>query len=405
MVSLTSGIYNAYCKALQCGIKAADYFLGYRMPEYIFGRGFVDRLPQMLKDKDAGKVLFVTDPGLIKLGLAGRVEDSLKKGGIDYVMFSDVEPNPTSDNVEAGYRVFRENGCKSIVALGGGSPMDCSKGICAKSVHPKKSISRLQGILRVHKRIPAIFAIPTMSGTGSETTVAAVITDSKTRRKASINDPCLIPRYAVLDPELTAGIPPFLTGATGMDALCHAVEAYTNHMYNTKLENLFCINAVRLIYDNLYKAYKDGADMIARENMQIAAFYAGRAFTRGCVGYVHAVGHTLGGLYGVHHGKAMAILLPHVMRAYGPAVHKRLAELAGACGMQGRDDAEKAEKFISWIEDMNRKMDIPEKLDMIKDGDVDQIIRWAMKEANPLYPTPVLWRYDDLKTFIDSVRE
>ncbi len=208
------------------------------MPEYIFGRGFVERLPQLLRENDAGKVLFVTDPGLIKLGLAGRVEESLKKGGIDYVMFSNVEPNPTSDNVEAGYRVFRENGCKSIVALGGGSPMDCSKGICAKSVHPKKSITQLQGILRVHRRIPAIFAIPTMSGTGSETTVAAVITDSKTRRKASINDPCLIPRYAVLDPELTEGIPPFLTGATGMDALCHAVEAYTNHMYNTKLEDL-----------------------------------------------------------------------------------------------------------------------------------------------------------------------
>lgn len=405
MISFASGIYSVYCKGFQCAIKIADYFLGYRMPEYIFGRGFVERLPQLLIEKDAGKVLFVTDPGLIKLGLAGRVEGSLKKGGIDYVMFSDVEPNPTSDNVEEGYKVFRENGCKSIVALGGGSPMDCSKGICAKSVHPKKSITQLQGILRVHRRIPAIFAIPTMSGTGSETTVAAVITDSKTRRKASINDPCLIPRYAVLDPELTEGIPPFLTGATGMDALCHAVEAYTNHMYNTKLEDLFCINAVRLIYDNLYKAYKDGSDMVARENMQIAAFYAGRAFTRGCVGYVHAVGHTLGGLYGVHHGKAMAILLPHVMRAYGPAVHRRLAELADACGMQGKNDAEKAEKFISWIEEMKKKMDIPEKLDMIKDDDVDQIIRWAMKEANPLYPTPVLWGYDELKKFIDSVRE
>lgn len=397
-------LYGLYCDAFQAGIKIADYFLGYRMPEYIFGRGAVDKLPQMLKDKDAGKVLFVTDPGLVKLGLAGKVEDSLKKGGIDYVLFSDVEQNPTSDNVEEGYRIFRDNNCKSIVALGGGSPMDCSKGICAKSAHPKKSISQLQGILRVHKRVPAMFAIPTMSGTGSETTVAAVITDSKTRHKAAINDPCLIPRYAVLDPELTMGIPPALTAATGMDALCHAVEAYTNHMYNTKLEDLLSVNAVRLIYDNLYKAYKDGSDMTARENMQIAALYAGRAFTRGCVGYVHAIGHTLGGLYGVHHGKAMAILLPHVMRAFGPAVHKRLAELASACGISGKDDAEKADRFICWIEDMKKKMDIPEKLDMIKDEDIDQIIAWAMKEANPLYPTPVLWRYDDFRKFIDSVR-
>ncbi len=404
MSSLKSGIYKTSCRVVQCGIKIADCFLGYRMPEYIFGRGFLDKLPELLKEKDAGKVLFVTDPGLIKLGLAGRVEELLRKGGIDYVMFSDVEQNPTSDNVEEGYRIFRDNGCRSIVALGGGSPMDCSKGICAKSVHPRRDIIRMQGILRVHRRIPAIFAIPTMAGTGSETTVAAVITDSKTRRKASINDPCLIPRYAVLDPELTVAIPPALTAATGMDALCHAVEAYTNHMYNTKLEDLLCVSAVRLIHDNLFKAYTDGRDMAARENLQIAAFYAGRAFTRGCVGYVHAIGHTLGGLYGVHHGRAMAILLPHVMRAYGPAVYRRLAELAAVCGMQGRDDAEKAEKFISWIEEMKHKMDIPEKLDMIKDEDTDQIIKWAMKETNPLYPVPVIWEYDDLKTFIDSVR-
>ena len=139
--------------------------------------------------------------------------------------------------------------------------------------------------------------------------------------------------------------------------------------------------------------------------MQLAAFYAGRAFTRGCVGYVHAIGHTLGGLYGVPHGKAMAILLPHVMRAFGTSVHKRLAELADACGIQGEDNKDKAERFIVWMEETKRKTGIPEKLDMIKDEDVDQIIKWAMKESNPLYPTPQLWKYDDFKAFIDSVRE
>ena len=138
--------------------------------------------------------------------------------------------------------------------------------------------------------------------------------------------------------------------------------------------------------------------------MQLASFYAGRAFTRGCVGYVHAIGHTLGGLYGVPHGKAMAILLPHVMRAFGPAAHNRLAKLADVCGIEGSSEAEKADKFISWMEELKKKTGIPEKVDMIKDEDVDQIIRWAMKESNPLYPTPVLWRYDDFKRFIESVR-
>jgi len=378
--------------------------MGYRMPEYIFGRGALAGLPGLLKEKDPGKVLVVTEKGLVDLGFAGRLTDLLDRSGIEYELYADTEKNPTSNNVEEAFRLYRENGCRSVVALGGGSPMDCAKAVCARAVHPKKSVRQLQGILRVHKRVPMIVAIPTTSGTGSETTVAAVITDSETRRKAAINDPVLIPAYAILDPELTLTLPPAITATTGMDALCHAVEAYTNHRYNTKTEDLLCRNAVRLIYDNLYKAYKDGSDMTARENMQLASLYAGRAFTRGCVGYVHAVGHTLGGLYGMPHGLAMAILLPHVMRAFGPAVHRRLAELASVCGMTGRDDAEKAGKFISWIEDMNKNMGIPEYIDIIKDEDVEQIIRWAMKEANPLYPTPVLWGHDELRDFIESVR-
>ena len=398
------GPYDLVCGVTQCGIKIVDYFLGYRLPEYICGRGYIKRLPQMLKDKNAGKVLLVTERALIELGTAKKLTDPMDEAGMDYVLFTDVEQNPTSDNVEAGYRAFRDNSCKSVVALGGGAPMDCAKAVCAKAAHPRMSTRQLHGILRVHKRVPLLFAVPTTSGTGSETTLASVITDSKTRRKASINDPVLIPKYAVLDPELTLTMPPELTATTGMDALCHAVEAYTNHFYNTKVENIMSVRAVQLIYDNLYRAYEDGSDIEARENMQIAALYAGRAFTRGCVGYVHAIGHTLGGLYGVPHGKAMAILLPHVMRAFGPAVHKRLAELADACGIQGRGDAEKAENFIQWIEDMKRKMNIPEKLDMIKDEDVDQIIKWAMKEASPLYPTPVLWRCADFRKFISSVR-
>ena len=397
-------MYGLYRNVFQGGMKVSNYFLGYHMPEYVFGRGFVKKLPDVLKEKDAGKILFVTDEGLMKIGTAGKVLELLDGAGIDYVLFSSVEQNPTSDNVEAGFRVFRESGCKSVVALGGGSPMDCAKGICAKAAHPKKSIRQLQGLLTVHKRVPTLITIPTTSGTGSETTVAAVITDSESRRKATIIDLFLIPEFAILDPELTVTLPPELTATTGMDALCHAVESYTNQTYNTKLEDSLAKKAVKLIYDNILPAYQNGDDIAARENMQLAAFYAGRAFTRGCVGYVHAIGHTLGGLYGVPHGKAMSILLPHVMRAFGAAAHTRLAELADACGITGRDNAEKAEKFIEWMEETKRKTGIPEKLDMIKDEDVDQIIKWALKEANPLYPTPELWKYEDFRRFIEYVR-
>lgn len=283
--------------------------------------------------------------------------------------------------------------------------MDCAKAIGTMHVKKNKAIQQLQGTLKVLRKLPTIFAVPTTAGTGSETTIASVITIVATKHKASINDICLMPKYAVLDPELIAGLPPKVTAITGMDALCHAVEAYTNSTYNTKLENELAEKAVKLIYDNLYRSYCDGSDLEARNNMQDAAFYAGRAFTRGCVGYVHAVGHTLGGLYGTPHGLAMSVILPHVMRQFGSAAHERLARLAEVCGMEGANDAEKAEKFICWIEDLKEKMDIPVGLDVIQDKDVPQIIRWAMKEGNPLYPVPVIWKKKDFKKLIDTIRQ
>ena len=369
MDKIISGIY---CRVFQAGMKGADYFLGYRMPDYLEGAGCLKRLPALICSKGADQLLVVTDPNLVKLGLASKLTDLLDQEGLHYTVFSGVEPNPTSDNVEAGFRVYQEHGCRALVALGGGAPIDCAKAIAAKSVHPHKTVAQLQGILKVHAKIPLLFAIPTTAGTGSETTVAAVIIDSATHHKASINDP---------------------------------VEAYTNHTYNTELEDFLAREAVRLIHDNLLKAYHDGNDLEARGEMQKAAFFAGRAFTRGCVGYVHAVGHTLGGLYGVPHGLAMSIILPHVMRQYGPAVYDSLSELADVCGIEGRTNAEKAHAFISWIEEMKTEMQIPVGADMIQEKDIPQIITWAMEEANPLYPTPVTWGYEDFEKLIAELRK
>lgn len=397
-------INKVWCRMFQAGLKVGNYFLGYRTPETISGFGSIKKLPAFLKEKGVDDILIVTDPTLLKIGLLNGLLSALDQEGLTYSVFSDVEANPTSDNVENGYRFYLEKKCKALVGFGGGSPMDCAKAIAAKSVRPKKSVSQLQGLLKVRKKIPFFVAVPTTAGTGSETTVAAVIIDSKTHRKASINDPAILPKYAVLDPELTVGLPPKITATTGMDALCHAVEAYTNHTYNTKLENEYAKEAVKLIHDNLLIAYRDGQNLEARQNMQIAAFKAGRAFTRGCVGYVHAVGHTLGGLYGVPHGLAMAIILPHVMRQYGKKAYKRLAELAEVCGISGADEAEKANAFIAWIEAMKKEMDIPVGATMIQDKDVDQIIAWARKEANPLYPTPVTWEKEDFEKLIRTIR-
>ncbi len=395
---------KAYCRIFQAVMKVGNYFMGYRMPEYIEGAGCIKDLPQMLREKGAGKVLVVTDNGLMKIGLPQGMLNALEGAKFDYTLYSDVNPNPTSLNVEAGYKLYKDTGCQAIVAFGGGSSMDCAKGIAARVARPNKTVAQLQGLLKVHKKIPLFFAVPTTAGTGSETTVAAVITDAVTHRKASINDPSILPKYAVLDPELTMGLPPFITSSTGLDALCHAVEAYTNHTYNTPLEDKLSKEAVKLIYDNLLIAYRDGSNLEARQNMQRAAFFAGRAFTRGCVGYVHAIGHTLGGLYGVAHGLAMSIILPHVMKAFGPAVYDRLADLADVCGMEGGSNKEKAEKFIAWIEQMKVDMNIPWGLDMVEDEDIEQMIEWAMKEANPLYPVPVVWDKAVFKAFINSIR-
>ena len=394
-----------WCRTFQSVLKIGNYFMGYRMPEYLEGPGKIKELGAFLKEKGINDVLVVTGSGMVRRGQVQPMLDGFALSGIRYALQTYSTTDPTSDDVEAGYKTYKENGCRSIVALGGGSRIDCAKGIAAKAVHPKKTVAQLQGLLKVHWPIPPFVAIPTTAGAGSETTVAAVITDSATHRKAAINDPFLIPKYAVLDPELTVGLPPYTTATTGMDALAHAVEAYTNKTYNTKLENKLAKEAVKLIHDNILVAFEDGSNLEARQNMQRGAFYAGRAFTRGCVGYVHAIGHTLGGLYGVAHGLAMAVLLPHVMREFGASARKRLAELADVCGIGGRNDAEKANAFIRWIEETNAKMGLPDKFDVVQDKDIDQMITWAKKEANPLYPVPVVWGRKDFRRLIESIRK
>lgn len=397
---------KTFCRVFQGVMKVGMYFLPWKMPETLEGPGAVKRLPAFIKEKGFRNVLIVTDKTLMGLHLLDAMMKALDEAGVAYVLYDGVEPNPTDINIEAGVKLYLENHCDSMIAFGGGSPMDCAKAMGARIAKPHKSVAQLQGLFKVLHRIPTIFTVPTTAGTGSETTIAAVVTDSKTHHKASINDTSLMPKYAVLDPELLVGLPPKVTSTTGMDALCHAVEAYTNNTYNTKLEKDLSKKAVKLIYDNLYTVYLDGTNLAARQNMQRAAFYAGRAFTRGSVGYVHAIGHTLGGLYGTPHGLAMSILLPHVMREFGEAAYEKLADLCDVCGIEVKENTKKAkaEAFIAWMEDMKVKMEIPLYPPTIKEEDIDQIVAWAMKEGNPLYPVPVVWDKAEFKRFILSLR-
>lgn len=390
-------------RVFQFVLTSAMYLLPWRKPELITGAGSIKQLPAFILSKKIRHVLIVTDAVLHRIGLLNSLFAACEEAGLTYTLFDGAEPNPSIENIEDARALYIANNCQGIIAFGGGSAMDCAKAAGARVVKPRQSVAQMGGTLRVLKRIPTIFAVPTTAGTGSETTIAAVVTDRAEHHKYAIQDLALIPRYAVLDPELTLGLPPHITSTTGMDALTHAVEAYTNK-FAPKSTDRLAEQAVRLIFDNLEKVYRNGSDLSARNNMQLASYYAGAAFTRACVGYVHAAAHTLGGLYGTPHGLANAVILPYVMEAFGPAVYHKLARLAEIVSIQGRDDEEKAKAFIMEIRRMNADMRIQNKFDFIEEKDVPQMIRWAMKEANPLYPVPVLWHEPEFQALISRIR-
>ena len=352
----------------------------------------------VLKANSCQRVMIVTDKGIRNLGLTAPLEKLIQERGIYCVVYDDTMPNPTSSNVEGARELYIKNECQGLIAFGGGSAMDCAKAVGARIVRPKMPLEKMAGLIKICKRLPLFVAIPTTAGTGSETTVASVIVDSKTHHKYVINDFCLIPRYALLDPAVTLGLPKHLTATTGMDALTHAIEVYIGNA-RTKLTKAASEKAVKLIFENLERAYENGADFEARKNMLQASYLAGTAFTKSYVGYVHAVAHTLGGKYGVAHGLANAVLLPIVLRAYGNSITKRLSQLAKAVGLVESmvPDKVAAEMLISHIEGMNQRMQIPEKLDCIKKSDIPEMAKLADKEANPLYPVPTLWDAKELE--------
>ena len=264
----------------------------------------------------------------------------------------------------------------------------------------------MNGVLKILKKLPPLFAIPTTAGTGSEATLAAVVSNSETHEKYAIMDTSLIPHFAVLDPLLTVKLPPPITSTTGMDALTHAVEAYIGRS-NTKNTTQYSIDAIKLIFEDLYEAYSNGTNLTARSNMQKAAYLAGMAFTRAYVGYVHAIAHTLGGFYSVPHGLANAIILPYVLEYYGDSVHQPLAELAELVGIADPADSteQNAKKFIEAIKNLNERMDIPKKVSGIVESDIPLLVDRAFSEANPLYPVPRILFKDDLFQLYQLIKE
>lgn len=384
---------KACCRTYQTLFRIILPVLPYREPKILNSN---NEILQVLQNNKIESVMLVTDKGIRNLGLTKSLEE-LVGANLNLCVYDETVPNPTTQNVYDAVKLYKQNNCNALIAFGGGSAMDCAKGVGAQIANPKKPLNKMKGVLNVKKELPLLIAIPTTAGTGSETTLAAVITDSETRHKYAINDFPLIPRYAALMPELTVGLPKHITSTTGMDALTHAIEAYIGRS-TTKQTREKALSATKAIFENILVVYNDGTNLEARKNMLKAAYDAGVAFTKSYVGYVHAIAHSLGGKYNVPHGLANAVILPYVLKAYGKKVYKKLWQMGVFVGLFDKTTsyATGAKLFIEKIEELNKQMNIPTKIDALVERDIAELSATAEHEANPLYPVPVLFTKEQL---------
>jgi alcohol dehydrogenase class IV len=372
-------------------------------PTLLVGPGSSARLGQAIGDFGHAKILIVTDAVIARLGLMKPLADALAAAGAAFVVFDEITPDAPIPLIEKGVRLFRTEGCDALVAFGGGSAIDAAKVIglaAANDRHPRQLVGYFRGL-----RGPApIYAVPTTAGTGSEVTVAAVVSDPERHRKLVIADTRVVPRMAALDPTLMTGLPAAITAATGMDALTHAVEAYIGH-WGTAFTDRMALSAAGMIFENLPIAFARGGDLAAREKMALASTYAGLAFTRANVGNVHAIAHQLGGLYHTPHGLANAIMLPRVLRFESAAITDKLATLAVHAKV-GRPDEPKdelARKFLDAVEALNDRLGIPRRLDSLRAEDIPALARAACREADLNYPVPRVMSRQDCEALLRQV--
>ena len=377
--------YKLYARTFQMCFRLLIPLLPYRSPIVYKDIGDIGKI---LTKED--KPLIVTDQAIVNAGLLDFVLKPLYEKGIKYSIFSNVCPNPTSEVIDAALACFKKDNCSCFITLGGGSVIDTAKAIGARYARPNKELKDLAGILHVRKKIPTLIAIPTTCGTGSETTLASVVIDSKTRHKFAINDFPLIPKYAILDYRVIEKLPERLIYTTGLDALTHALEAYIGRS-TTKDTRKDALEAIKLIFENIEVAKERKKENL--QNMMEASFKAGRAFTKSYVGYVHAIAHSLGGKYDIPHGYANAVILPYVLKEYGKAIYKKIARIYDYLNMgdSSLSNKEKYEVFMNKLDVLESNLGIDKKFHCIKKEDIPSMAKYALKEANPLYPVPVIW--------------
>ena len=375
--------------AVMKGAGMVTRFLPIPQPTLLVGPGSSGRLGQAVAGFGHRKILIVTDAMIVKLGLLEQLTDALAAGGTQFVVFDEITPDAPIPLIERGVTFYREHRCDVIVAVGGGSSIDAAKAMAISIANPNKSLRSLAGYFKGLRTPVTVYAVPTTAGTGSEVTVAAVVSDPENESKLAIIDTRLVPKMAALDPTLMTGLPPHITAATGMDALTHAVEAFLGQ-WATAQSDRMALSAVGLIFENLRIACSDGGNLEARENMLLAATYAGMAFTRANVGYVHAIAHQFGGKYHTPHGLANAIMLPHVLKFSAPAVTGRLAKLAvrAQLGKAHESDKVLAQRFLDAVVELTRDLGIPEHLEALREADIPALAEAACHEAHTGYPVP-----------------
>lgn len=393
-----------FYKLFQLALKWSTKLLTFRTPELFSGPGSSLLLCDHIATRTGVKnLLIVTDGMLVKIGLLNAMQARLTELGVRYVVYDGVLPNPTIEQIETGLAMLKAEGCTAILAIGGGSSIDAAKVIAARARNPHK-IVHMAGLMRVFFRPMPLYAVPTTAGTGSEVTIAAVVSDPSTTRKFAIMDPKLVPIGAALDGALMTGLPPHITSATGMDALTHAVEAYISRNH-TPMTDAEALDATRLIMQNLPTAVTDGGNVEARQNMAVASFKAGVAFTTAGVGYVHAIAHNFGAYYHMPHGLANAVVLPRVLDFSKPECIPRLAKLAEVSGLKrgGESEAQLADAFIAHVRKLNADFGIPTQVEKLKASDIPAITDKALSEAHWTYAVPRYMDNSQCQSFIGQM--
>jgi len=383
-----------YYKGLAKVMKVAAAVVPMPKPTLFTGEDSSLELCTAISQLGFKKVLIVTDEVLVKIGLLDKIKAHFDELDINYVIYDGILPDPTYDQVHTGVDILRNNHCEAILAVGGGSPIDASKAIAAKATNDKP-LEKMAGLFKLRKAPMPFFAIPTTAGTGSEVTIVSVVSDPVTHQKTPIIDPKLVPMMAALDGAMMLGLPAAVTAATGMDALTHAIESFIS-VNATSDTDAYGMAATRLIMENLETAVKDGKNLEARQNMAMASYYAGLAFTKASVGYVHAIAHNFGAYYSTPHGLANSIVLPHILDYSKESIIDRLAQLAEVSGLKKGKETNKqlADKFIARVRSMLKDFEIPDRLDSLKTDDIPNIAKSALEEAHMNYPVP---KYMDQK--------